>query len=82
MVTAAFTSPDGLNCTVSGLVSIIDAAWDAYDASMDLIDCGIRDGDYSGPGIRRNIIGTNDRFAVRAFSDFNCITGFGGAGNK
>lgn len=81
VVTAAFTTPDGLNCTVSGQVSIIDAAWNVYDVSMDLFDCGIRDGDYTGLGITRDVNGTNDRFAVRIFSDLNDITGFGG-GNK
>ncbi len=88
VVTAAFTTPGGLNCTVSGQVTVIDAAWNAYDVSMSLFDCGIRDGDYSGLGITRDVNGTNDRFAVRIFSEpddqtgeNNYITGFGG-GNK
>lgn len=88
VITAAFTTPGGLNCTVSGQVNIIDAAWNAYDVSMNLMDCGIRDGDYTGLGITRDVNGTNDRFAVRIFSEFNdqtgennYITGFGG-GNK
>lgn len=88
VITAAFTTPGGLNCTVSGQVSIIDEAWNAYDVSMNLTGCGIRDGDYTGLGITRDVAGTNDRFAVRIFSEpddltgeNNDITGFGG-GNK
>ncbi len=81
VITAAFTTPGGLNCTVSGQVSVIDEAWNAYDVSMSLFDCGIRDGDYTGLGVTRDVNGTNDSFAVRIFSDLNDITGFGG-GNK
>lgn len=60
-------------CALTGQVTIIDAAFNAYDVALDLANCGGLDGMYNGLGITQDDLGTDDEFAFVVFTAQNAI---------
>ena len=60
-------------CALTGQVTIIDAAFNAYDVALDLANCGGLDGMYNGLGITQDDLGTDDQFAFVVFTAQNAI---------
>ena len=80
VISGSFMAGGGtLNCIISGQVTVVDAAYNAYDVDMNVADCGVRTGDYIGLGVTRTVTNPNDRFSVRIFMDQRDVMGFGGA---
>jgi hypothetical protein len=71
------------NCVLSGQVSIIDAAFNAYDVAFDLANCtGVSaglNGMYNGLGFSADDVGTDDVFI---FLVFNATSTAGGEAKK
>jgi len=62
-------------CVLTGQVSIIDAAFNAYDVELDISNCGARNGISSGLGLTRDINAIDDRLIFRVFSNRVMIIG-------
>ncbi len=62
-------------CALTGQVTIIDAAFNAYDVALGLANCGGLDGMYNGLGITQDDLGTDDQFAFVVFTAQNAIIG-------
>jgi hypothetical protein len=62
-------------CALTGQVSIIDAAFNAYDVALGLANCGGLDGMYNGLGNTQDDLGTDDQFAFVVFTAQNAISG-------
>jgi len=62
-------------CALTGQVTIIDAAFNAYDVALDLANCGGLDGNYSGLGVTQDDLGTDDQFAFAVFTAQNTVVG-------
>lgn len=60
-------------CVLSGQVTIIDSAFNAYDVALGLANCGGLDGMYNGLGITQDDLGTDDQFAFVVFTAQNAI---------
>ena len=60
-------------CALTGQVTIIDAAFNAYDVALDLANCGGLDGMYNGLGITEDDLGTDDQFTFVVFTAQNAI---------
>ncbi len=60
-------------CALSGQVTIIDAAFNAYDVALDLANCAGLDGMYSGLGVTQDDLGTDDLFVYAVFTAQNTI---------
>jgi len=60
-------------CVLSGQVTIIDSAFNAYDVALGLANCGGLDGMYNGLGITEDDLGTDDQFTFVVFTAQNAI---------
>jgi hypothetical protein len=64
-------------CVLSGQVTIIDSAFNAYDVAFDLANCGgasaVLNGSYNGLGLTQDDLGTDDAFAFGVFNAQNAI---------
>ncbi len=60
-------------CALTGQVTIIDVAFNAYDVALDLANCGALDGMYSGLGVTQDDLGTDDQFVFAVFTAQNTI---------
>jgi hypothetical protein len=60
-------------CALSGQVTIIDAAFNAYDVALDLANCGGLNGMYNGLGATDDDLGTDDLFIFAVFDSQNTI---------
>ena len=58
-------------CMLAGQVTIIDAAFNAYDVSVDVTNiaaCAVSDGTYDGLGVSANDMAMDDAFVFAAFT--------------
>ncbi len=62
-------------CALTGQVTIIDAAFNAYDVALGLASCGGLDGMYNGLGITQDDLGTDDEFVFVVFTAQNAFFG-------
>lgn len=53
---------DAAGCLYSGQISIIDSAFNAYDITLTVLNCGAANGDYSGLGVLADDLTQNDTF--------------------
>ena len=60
-------------CALSGQVTIIDSAFNAYDVVLDLANCGGLNGMYNGLGATADDLGTDDLFIIAVFDSQNTI---------
>ncbi len=64
-------------CVLSGQVTIIDSAFNAYDVAFGLANCGgafaVLDGSYDGLGLTQDDLGIDDAFAFGVFNAQNTI---------
>jgi hypothetical protein len=71
------TGNSGSGCVLSGQVTIIDSAFNAYDVALDLANCGgafaVLNGSYDGLGLTQDDLGTDDSFAFGVFNAQNTI---------
>ena len=65
----------GTGCVLSGTVSIIDAAFNAYDVALDLANCAGLNGMYNGLGVTEDALGTDDQFSFAVFTAQNSVIG-------
>jgi hypothetical protein len=77
MIDAAgvITGNSAASCVLSGQVTIIDAAFNAYDVALDLANCGGLNGMYNGLGATADDLGTDDLFIFAVFDAQNTIIG-------
>ena len=65
-------------CMLAGQVTIIDAAFNAYDVSVDVTNiasCAVSDGTYDGLGVSANDMAMDDAFVFAAFTADMAIAG-------
>ena len=69
--TGAIAGQAASGCTLSGQVSVIDAAVNAYDVSLsaDAATCGALAGDYDGLGATADVNAMDDQFVFGVFVD-------------
>lgn len=62
----AFSGGDTSGCTYTGSFAIIDTAFNAYDAQLDITDCGGLNGSYTGLASLGDDAGTDDTLLLSA----------------
>ena len=62
-------------CIGNGMISVIDANFNAYDVALDITSCGPLDGMYNGLGLTGDAIATDDVFSFRVFTSDSVIVG-------
>ena len=62
-------------CGLGGQVTIIDAAFNAYDVALDLANCAGVNGMYNGLGVTEDTLGTDDGFSFAVFTAQNSVIG-------
>ncbi len=63
-------------CALSGQVTIIDAAFNAYDVALDLANCAGLNGMYNGLGVTDDdALGTDNLFNFAVFTAQNSVIG-------
>ncbi len=62
-------------CVLNGQVTIIDAAFNAYDVTLDVASCGGLDGMYDGLGASQDEVAMDDLFVVAVFTAQTVIFG-------
>ncbi len=65
-------------CMLAGQVTIIDAAFNAYDVSVDVTNiaaCAVGDGTYDGLGLTQDMNATDDVFLFGVFTNQTAIIG-------
>ncbi|MCI0516626.1 MAG: hypothetical protein L0Y45_02215 [Woeseiaceae bacterium] len=70
-VNGAISGQSASGCVLSGQVSVIDAAANAYDVNLvaDAATCGALGGDYNGLGTTQDDMATDDAFIFAVFVD-------------
>ncbi len=71
VITSASTS----GCMGIGLISIINATFNAYDVTLDVTSCGAFNGMYNGLGLTGDAFATDDVFSLRVFTSDSVIVG-------
>ena len=71
----AISGNSSAGCALTGQVTIIDAAFNAYDVALGLANCSGLDGMYNGLGITQDDLGTDDQFTFVVFTAQNAIFG-------
>lgn len=69
------TGQSNSGCVLNGQVNIIDAAFNAYDVSLDVANCGGLDGMYDGLGSSQDDAVMDDLFVFAVFTPQNAIVG-------
>ncbi len=62
-------------CVGNGQISIINAAFNAYDVALDFTSCGPLNGSYNGLGLTRDSAATDDVFSFGLFTTLSVILG-------
>ncbi|MEE8092982.1 MAG: hypothetical protein V3T47_01985, partial [Gammaproteobacteria bacterium] len=62
-------------CVGNGQISIINAAFNAYDVALDVASCGPLNGSYNGLGLTRDSAATDDVFSFGLFTTLSVILG-------
>jgi hypothetical protein len=73
--TGVITGNSAAGCMLNGLVTIIDAAFNAYDVTLDIASCGGLDGMYDGLGITTDSVAMDDLFVLAVFTAQSTIVG-------
>jgi len=73
--TGIITGNSAAGCVLNGQVSIIDAAFNAYDVALDIASCGGLDGMYDGLGITTDSVAMDDLFVFAVFTAQSTIVG-------
>ncbi|MFQ6004455.1 MAG: hypothetical protein ACE5OQ_03040 [Woeseia sp.] len=73
--TGAITGQSNAGCVLNGQVTIIDAAFNAYDVALDVANCGGLDGMYNGLGLTRDNVAMDDLFEFAVFTAQTTIVG-------
>jgi hypothetical protein len=60
---------------LNGQVTIIDAAFNVYDVTLDVASCGGLDGMYDGLGLTQDAVGMDDLFVFAVFTAQSTIVG-------
>ncbi|MCZ6819976.1 MAG: hypothetical protein O7G31_10875 [Calditrichaeota bacterium] len=71
----AISGQSNSGCVLTGQVSIIDAAFNAYDVTLDVASCGGFDGMYDGLGTTRDSFAMDDLFEIAVFTAQKTIVG-------
>ena len=69
------TGQSNSGCVLNGQVSIIDAAFNTYDVSLDVASCGALDGMYAGLGTSQDDVVMDDTFVFAVFAAQTAIVG-------
>jgi hypothetical protein len=73
--TGVITGNSAAGCMLNGQVSIIDAAFNAYDVALDIASCGGLDGMYDGLGITTDSVVMDDLLIFATFTAQSTIVG-------
>ena len=73
--TGAIFGNSSAGCVLNGQVTIIDAAFNAYDVTLDVANCAGLNGMYDGLGISQDDIVMDDTFAFAVFTAQTVIVG-------
>ena len=67
---------DKIHCRLlQWILSIIDAAFNTYDVSLDVANCGALDGMYAGLGTSQDDVVMDDTFVFAVFTSQTAIVG-------
>jgi hypothetical protein len=69
------TSASMSGCVGNGQITIIDAAFNAYDVALDVTSCGVFNGMYDGLGVTADAAATDDGFNFAVFTTSSVIFG-------
>jgi hypothetical protein len=69
------TSQSTSGCVANGQITIIDAAFNAYDVALDITSCGALNGSYNGLGVTADAAATDDVFNFGVFTTTSVILG-------
>ena len=69
------TSASMSGCVGNGQITIIDAAFNAYDVTLDVTSCGPLNGSYNGLGLTADLAATDDGFNFGVFTASSVILG-------
>jgi len=73
--TGVITGNSVAGCVLNGQVTIIDAAFNAYDVALDVANCAGLNGMYDGLGISDDDVVMDDSFAFAVFTAQTVIVG-------
>jgi hypothetical protein len=73
--TGVITGNSVAGCVLNGQVTIIDAAFNAYDVALDVANCGGLNGMYDGLGVSDDDVVMDDSFAFAVFTAQTVIVG-------
>jgi hypothetical protein len=73
--TGVITGNSAAGCMLNGVVTIIDAAFNAYDVALDIASCGGLDGMYDGLGITTDSVAMDDLFVFAVFTAQSTVVG-------
>ena len=59
----------------NGLITIIEAGFNAYDVALDVTSCGALNGSYNGLGVTADEAATDDVFSFGVFTTTSVILG-------